>query len=103
MHEKKCPNPARLEKTRIPLLGKGGVDAPSRKWPRSIERRGRGGSFNLQTTIGGLNEPPCLRPLRRLRDIFLLAAAIPPLPRRGIRPLAPLSQGSIIVSAEVLR
>jgi len=30
------------------LLGKGGVDAPSNKWPCSFERRGRGGSFNFR-------------------------------------------------------
>src|SRR6185295_15084529 len=28
-----------------PLLGQGGVAAPSTKWPRSFERRGRGGLF----------------------------------------------------------
>ena len=27
--------------------------------------------------IGGFNEPPRLRPLRRLRDIFLLGASTP--------------------------
>src|SRR5438445_8813843 len=30
-----------------------------------------------------LNEPPRLRPLRRLRRFFLMGAATPPLPRRG--------------------
>ena len=28
--------------------------------------------------IGGLNQPPRLRPLRRLRGIFLMGAATPP-------------------------
>src|SRR2546427_13266898 len=31
-----------------------------------------------------LNEPPRLRPLRRLRRFFLMGAATPPLPERGI-------------------
>src|SRR5215813_8283744 len=52
----------------------------STKCPRSFDRRGRGGSFNLQL-IGGLNQPPRLRRLRRLRDIFLLAH--PPLLCQG--------------------
>src|SRR5436190_18954622 len=34
--------------------------------------------------IGGWNEPPRLRPLRRLRGFFLMVAATPPLPRRGV-------------------
>ena len=33
-----------------PLLGKGGVDA-LKKYPRSLERRGRGGSFKLQNNL----------------------------------------------------
>src|SRR2546427_12509670 len=35
--------------------------------------------------IGGLNQPPRLHPLRRLRGIFLMGAATPPCPRRGLR------------------
>src|SRR5947209_20598002 len=35
--------------------------------------------------IGGLNQPPRLRPRRRLRGIFLMGAATPPCPRRGLR------------------
>src|SRR6266571_7539850 len=35
--------------------------------------------------IGGLNQPPRLRPLRRLRGIFSIGAATPPCPRRGLR------------------
>ena len=41
-----------------------------------------------QPIIGSLNEPP--RPLhqRLLRDIFLVVASTPPLPRRGLPPVA---------------
>ena len=35
----------RLGNAAAPLLGQGGVAAPSSKWPRSFERRGRGGLF----------------------------------------------------------
>ena len=35
----------RLGYAAAPLLGQGGVAAPSNKWPRSFERRGRGGLF----------------------------------------------------------
>jgi len=45
----------------------------------------RPGWFVQLPIIGGFNEPPRLRPLRRLRSIFLLCAATPPLPRRGVR------------------
>src|SRR5712692_6773847 len=34
--------------------------------------------------MGGWNEPPRLRPLRRLRRFVLMGAATPPLPRRGV-------------------
>ncbi len=33
---------------RSPLLGKGGVAAPSSKWVPFLWRRGRGGSFNYR-------------------------------------------------------
>src|SRR5881396_3995668 len=46
-------------------------------------RRGRGGFVQLPI-IGGLNQPPRLRPLWRLRGISLMGAATPPYPRRGI-------------------
>jgi hypothetical protein len=64
----------------------------STKCPRSFDKRGRGGSFNLRL-IGGLNQPLLLlraialalrarlRRLWRLRDIFLLAH--PPLLGQG--------------------
>src|SRR5207244_9687570 len=35
--------------------------------------------------IGGLNQPPRLRPLRRLRGIFLMGAATPPCPRNRLQ------------------
>ena len=43
----------------------------------------KSGSFNFRI-IGGLNQPPRLRPLWRLRGISLMGAATPPYPRRGI-------------------
>src|SRR6266487_3602002 len=80
---------------RSPLLGKGGVAAPSSKWSRSfggaarsvspVGRNIKNGWFVQLPTIGGLNQPPRLRPLRRLRGIFLVGAATPPCPRRGLR------------------
>src|SRR5438034_1988851 len=39
------------------------------------------GWFVQLPIIGGLNQPPRLRPLRRLRGIFLMGAATPPCPR----------------------
>ena len=70
------------------LLGKGGVAAPSSKWSRSfgsaarsvspVGRNIKNGWFVQLPTIGGLNQPPRLRPLRRLRGIFLVGAATPP-------------------------
>src|SRR5215471_3019250 len=62
----------------------GGVDATSGKMPRSLlVWSGRGGLFHYRL-IGGLDEPPRLRPLRRLRIFLLMGAATPPWPRRGI-------------------
>src|SRR5947208_3925999 len=40
-----------------------------------------------------LNEPPRLRPLRRLRRFFLMGAATPPLPRRGV--FAPKTRANV--------
>src|SRR5439155_10650058 len=75
-------------------------------WRRGAKREpGRAkhqerGWFVQLPIIGGLNQPlflvsPCrahirsaharLRPLRRLRGIFLMGAATPPCPRRGLR------------------
>src|SRR5436189_5174840 len=45
----------------------------------------RPGWFVQLPIIGGLNQPPRLRPLRRLRGIFLMGAATPPCARRGLR------------------
>src|SRR6266581_1169989 len=67
---------------RIPLLGKGGVDAPSRNIP--VPLKGADGVVRSNSKTILLNEPPRLRPLRWLRDIFLKAQPPPPLPRRGV-------------------
>src|SRR6266705_856099 len=61
-----------------------GVAVPSSKMvPFLLEARPRG--FVQLPIIGGLNQPPRLRPLRRLRGICLRGAATPPCPRRGLR------------------
>src|SRR6266700_1294415 len=70
-------------KDEVPSLAKEG-------WPRHqvngpVPLEARPGWFVPLPIIGGLNQPPRLRPLRRLRDIFLMGAATPPCPRRGIR------------------
>jgi len=63
-----------------PWLRRGGRDI--KKMPRSLlVRSGRGGLFHYRL-IGGLDEPPRLRPLRRLR-IFLLVAQPPRLGQGG--------------------
>ncbi len=70
----------------------GGADSPPwqrrggraiKKYPRSIERRGRGGSFKLQNSFFERTTPSA--PIRWLRDNFLTGAATPPLPRKGLR------------------
>src|SRR6266446_893442 len=59
-------------------------------WRRGAKREpGRAkhqepGWFVQLPIIGGLNQPPRLRPLRRLRGIFLMGAATPPCQRRGV-------------------
>jgi hypothetical protein len=61
------------------------VDATSSKISRShLGGSGRGGWFNYRL-IHGLNQPPRLRELMWLREVFLIAQ--PPLlpPRRGLR------------------
>ena len=71
-----------LGNTRIPLLGKGGVDATSKKYREaSFERSGRGGWFKPPTISGSFNQPPRLRQLRMLRGIFFMAQ--PPLLSQG--------------------
>ena len=47
---------------RIPLLGKGGVDAPSRNIP--VPLKGADGVVRSDSKTILLNEPPRLRPLR---------------------------------------
>src|SRR6266581_7054115 len=59
-------------------------------WPRHqvngpVPLEARPGWFVPLPIIGGLNQPPRLRPLRRLRGIFLMGVATPPCPRRGLR------------------
>src|SRR5438093_4159341 len=71
--------------------GKGEVPSWAKEgWPRHqvngpIPLKARPGWFVQLPIIGGLNQPPRLRPLRRLRDIFLMGAATPPCARRGLR------------------
>src|SRR5439155_27155554 len=70
-------------KGEVPSLAKEG-------WPRHqvngpVPLEARPGWFVPLPIIGGLNQPPRLRPRRRLRGIFLMGAATPPFPRRGLR------------------
>src|SRR2546425_12531588 len=86
--EKFTMNPCK-EKT--PLLGKGGVDAPSRKMPRRhLIWRGRGGSF--KGTIFFLTNTTPAAPSKVASQHFLGGAATPPQLRRGIRQLILFSQ-----------
>src|SRR5438094_705877 len=71
-----------LREVETPLLGQGGVDAHQENDPLPL--KARPGWFVQQPIIGGLNQPPRLRPIRRLRGNFLMGAATPPLPRRGV-------------------
>ncbi len=67
---------------KFPSLVKEG--GPRHQKNNPVPLKARTGWFVQQPIIGGLNQPPRLRPLRRLRDIFLMGAATPPWPRRGI-------------------
>src|SRR5439155_17763513 len=67
----------------VPSLAKEGTPRHQVNGPFPLEARP--GWFVQLPIIGGLNQPPRLRPLRRLRGIFLMGAAIPPCPRRGLR------------------
>src|SRR5207249_10226042 len=79
----------------LPSLAKEGAKrepdrAKHKEMPRHQENgplplKARPGWFVQQPIIGGLNQPPRLRPIRRLRGNFLMGAATPPLPRRGVR------------------
>jgi hypothetical protein len=79
------PSSIRSAGAKLPSLVKEG-------WTRHQENaakpplKERTGWLVQQPIIGGLNEPPRLRPLMWLRDILLLGAATPPLPRRGVAP-----------------
>src|SRR5438552_1553176 len=72
-------------------FGKGEVPSLAKEgWPwhqvnGPVPLEARPGWFVQLPIIGGLNQPPRLRPLRRLRGIFLMGAATPPCPRRGLR------------------
>jgi NADH-quinone oxidoreductase subunit M len=69
---------------RSPLLGKGGVAAPSKKM-REASLAGAGGVVRSNTDYcWSLNEPPRPR-LPKERGHFLDVASTPPLPRRGFR------------------
>src|SRR6266699_1617934 len=79
-----------------------GVNSPpwQRRGGRAINQNeqkapllARPGWFVQLPIIGGWNKPPRLRPLRRLRVFFLMGAATPPSPRRGV-PLHPRCQAS---------
>src|SRR6266699_1101814 len=70
-----------------------GVNSPpwQRRGGRAINKNepkapllARPGWFVQLPIIGGWDKPPRLRPLRRLRVCFLMGAAAPPSPRRGV-------------------
>src|SRR5262245_35546878 len=61
--------------SKLPWIRRGG--RASRKWPRSF-KSADGMVRSICELIGGLNQPPRLRPLRRLRNILLMGAATPP-------------------------
>src|SRR5437667_9909209 len=71
--------------------GKGELPSSAKEgWQRHqvngpVPLKARPGWFVQLPIIGGLNQPPRLCPLRRLRAIFLMGAATPPCPRRGLR------------------
>src|SRR5437867_7200213 len=70
-------------KGEVPSLAKEGTPRHQVNGPVPLEARP--GWFVQLPITGGLNQPPRLRPLRRLRGIFLMGAATPPCPRRGLR------------------
>src|SRR6266704_5699969 len=67
---------------KLPSLAKEGWTRHQVNGP--VPLTARTGWFVQLPIIGGLNEPPRLRPLRRLRRFFLMGAATPHLPRRGV-------------------
>src|SRR5437870_6381992 len=70
---------SRLFHAKLPSLAKEGWLRHPKNGPLPL--KARPGWFIQQPIIGGLNQPPRLRPLRRLRGILLMGAATPPLPR----------------------
>src|SRR6266566_5317352 len=70
-------------KGEVPSLAKEGTPRHQVNGPVPLEAGP--GWFVQLPIIGGLNQPPRLRPVRRLRGIFLMGAATPPCPRRGLR------------------
>src|SRR5437773_10864693 len=67
----------------LPSLAKEGWTRHQENGPLPL--KARPGWFVQQPIIGGLNQPPRLRPIRRLRTILLMGAATPPWPRRGAK------------------
>src|SRR5437868_4374327 len=67
---------------KFPSLAKEGWTRHQENGPLPL--KARPGWFVQQPIIGGLNQPPRLRPLRWLRGIFLMGADTPPWPRRGV-------------------
>src|SRR2546425_11479513 len=65
-------------KGEVPSLAKEGTPRHQVNGPVPLEARP--GWFVQLPIIGGLNQPPRLRPLRKLRGIFLMGAATPPCP-----------------------
>src|SRR5690242_17998625 len=71
-----------LGRAKLPSLAKEGWTRHQENSPLPL--KARPGWFVQQPIIGGLNQPPRLRPLRRLRGILSMGAATPPWPRRGV-------------------
>src|SRR5437867_1920682 len=68
-----------------PLLGEGGVAAPSRKMARRLlVWRGRGGSFKLPIeSVRRLDEPPRLRPAKVASRHFINGRSHPSFSKEG--------------------
>src|SRR5439155_23117584 len=69
-------------KSRLRSLAKEGWTRHSVNGP--VPLTGADGVVRSTSNHRCLNEPPRLRPLRRLRRFFLMGAATTPLPRRGV-------------------
>src|SRR2546426_8674288 len=68
-------------KSKLPSLAKEGWTRHPVNGP--VPLTGADGLVRSTSNHRCLNEPPRLRPLRRLRRFFLIGAATPPLPRKG--------------------